>query len=246
MESLHIFTYKPWYPLKAFGLTGPKWVLHSETIIATWVTLILLLAIGVIIRWAVRSKNEKIRYCGMSYVGYFINACRQSLGMLNVAHSAFLASLFTFIVATTITPSFIPWLEEPTSDLNTTLGLGLTSFFYVQIAGIRAHGIRGYLKEYFTPVFLFPLHVTGKLVSIVSLSFRLFGNIFGGSIITKIYTNMKLNSFIGEMIGMALGLNLVVTVFFGLFEGLIQAFVFFTLTLTYLALGLQDEHEQGA
>jgi F-type H+-transporting ATPase subunit a len=87
---------------------------------------------------------------------------------------------------------------------------------------------------------MLPLNVIGKLSSIISISFRLFGNIFGGAIITKLYFGAIGGSIILELLGLLSGLNFLIVAFFTLFEGLLQAFVFAMLTLTYLALSTQE------
>lgn len=102
------------------------------------------------------------------------------------------------------------------------------------------------MKEFFHPFFvMFPLNLISHFSKIISISFRLFGNIFGGSIITQIYTSAISVSFFAELFGLFSGINFLVLSFFILFEGLIQAFVFTMLTLTYLAIAVQSE-EEGA
>lgn len=133
-----------------------------------------------------------------------------------------------------------PLIEEPTRDLNTTLALGCISFFYKEYQTIAVHGIMHYFKEFLHPfVIMFPINVIGHFSKIISISFRLFGNIFGGSIIIQLYTKSIGSSVILELIGLASGMNLLMIAFFVLFEGIIQAFVFTMLTLTYLAIALQ-------
>jgi F-type H+-transporting ATPase subunit a len=88
---------------------------------------------------------------------------------------------------------------------------------------------------------MFPLNVIGKLSSIISSSFRLFGNIFGGSIITKLYFTAIQTSLLTQLFGIFSGFNILIVLFFTLFEGLLQAFVFAMLTLTFLSLGASDE-----
>ena len=88
---------------------------------------------------------------------------------------------------------------------------------------------------------MLPLNIVGKIATVVSLSFRLFGNIFGGFIIATIYLKLIEGSILAETIGMFSGVALVITLFFGLFEGFLQAFVFSMLTLTYLSIALQGE-----
>jgi F-type H+-transporting ATPase subunit a len=138
--------------------------------------------------------------------------------------------------------SLIPWLEEPSSDLSTTLGLGITSFIYIQAWSIKANGFLGYLKGFLEPFFfLLPLNVIGLFASIISISFRLFGNIFGGFVITKLYLQFIGGKPLLEIIGIVSGLNILLVLFFVLFAGFIQAFVFSMLSLTYLSLAIQKE-----
>jgi F-type H+-transporting ATPase subunit a len=88
---------------------------------------------------------------------------------------------------------------------------------------------------------MMPLEVVGKISSVVSLSFRLFGNIFGGSIIIRLYQGLVHGYLLREIIGLITGINLLLVLFFVLFEGALQAFVFTVLTLTYLSIALQEE-----
>jgi len=180
------------------------------------------------------------RFLLIRLVSFFIDLTQQSLGTFIFSHCVFAASLFIFIALCNTAP-LIPWLEEPTKDINTTLALGIISFVYVQMASIRARGMSSYIKDFFKPFFvMFPLNVVGKLSSIISISFRLFGNIFGGAIITKIYFTLIAGSIILETVGLLSGLNFVIIGFFTIFEGLLQAFVFAMLTLTYISLGTQE------
>lgn len=242
--ELHILTYERWYLLQSLGLNTPFWSVHAQTVIATWVILAIL-AIGTYLaRKAIKNPENIGGFLAISIVRFLSNICQQSLGMFDPKHVAFLSSLLIFIVACNLITTFVPWLEEPTSDINTTLALGLWSFFYVQAATIKAHGWSGYLKELATPIFLLPLHITGKIATIISISFRLYGNIFGGAIIVQIVGLLK-QTIIGQAILLFSGVNLIVAFFFGLFEGFIQGFVFFMLSLTYLALGIAPQHDNA-
>ncbi len=244
MEGIKVFEKTLWHPLKIFGQTSPLWGVHKETVIATWATILVILTLVIIARILLKKGSGAAHFIITSFVRYFIDLVTETMGFFNFAHFSFVTGLFIFIFACNTINVFIPWLEEPTSDLNTTLALGLSSFVYIQIASVKALGIREYLKEYFSPVFMFPMHVTSKLASIASISFRLFGNIFGGAIITQLYNNMKIGSLLIESVLLLTGLNLVITLFFGIFEGLIQAFIFCMLTVTYLAIAVHKEEEE--
>ncbi|MFH0910605.1 MAG: F0F1 ATP synthase subunit A [Planctomycetota bacterium] len=135
-------------------------------------------------------------------------------------------------------PGFaLPAFHEPTSDYNVPLALAILFVFLIgHVAHIRKHGLLGYIKSYFDPggvigVIMFPLNVVGKLTEVVSISFRLFGNIFGGMVILVIVSGLIRSLLLP--IGMLS--------FFGVFVGTVQAFVFTILALTYISLGVQDE-----
>jgi F-type H+-transporting ATPase subunit a len=124
----------------------------------------------------------------------------------------------------------IPHLEEPTKDLNTPLALGLMGFCIAHYAGIKSKGFKEYSKEYFQPMFfMMPLNVIGELAKIVSISFRLFGNIMGGSIIILVVSYLTYSLLLPPFLN----------AFFGLFVGTIQAFVFTMLTVVYISVQLK-------
>jgi len=217
----------------------PLFTINSETVVHTWIIMFFLVLMIACVNVLLR--HTKLgRFLLLKFVSFFIDLTNQSLGFFSFAHCVFAASLFIFI-ALCNTASIIPWLEEPTRDLNTTLALGIISFIYVQAVSIKARGIRAYIKDFFKPFFIMlPLNIVGKLSSIISISFRLFGNIFGGAIITKLYFHSIRGSIILESLGILSGANFLIIAFFTLFEGLLQAFVFAMLTLTYLSLGTQE------
>jgi len=245
MSGSDLFHHEYWAPFKFFGFSNDLLLINKNVVIATWVVLAIIVTCIFLVRIAFRDKSNVVSYLIISVVEAFKELVEQNIGFFNFNHFCFIASIFCFIVLCNVI-SLIPFLEEPTSDLNTTLALGLCSFVYVQASGICAHGIGGYLKEFIEPVFLmFPLHVVGLLANIVSISFRLFGNILGGFIISNLYVGSLLGGrWFTEVFGMMSGLNIIVTLFFTIFEGFIQAFVFSMLSLTYISIAVAPkEHE---
>jgi len=130
---------------------------------------------------------------------------------------------------------------EPTADLNTPLACGLIVIFVVHSWAIRYKGLKGYLKSYAEPIWLFaPLNIVGEMAKGVSLSFRLFGNILGGGIVILVLTELLYKFpwfFFPVWIVLPIGLQL----FLGLFVGAIQAFVFSMLALTYTAVAIGED-----
>lgn len=239
MSGFEIFSDHFWSPLSRYGLTNKFWFLNSETLINSWFTLAVLLVTLIFARLSLTKKNSIAAFITTSAVRSLKDLVEQSLRKFNFTHFCFISTLFIYIWFNNII-SIIPWFEEPTTDVNTTLAFGLISFGYVQAAHIKSNGLNGYIKEFFQPFFLlFPLNVVGEIAKIISISFRLFGNIFGGSVISKLFASAIYGNIITETI--AIPINFIVVGFFIIFEGTIQAFVFAMLSLTYLALATQEE-----
>ena len=136
----------------------------------------------------------------------------------------------------------VPIMRPPTADLNMTLALSTITFMSVQIFGVRAHGVRGRLKHMANPAFIFPIEVISELSRIISLSARLFGNVFAGEVL------LGVAYAIANSIKIAVIPLLFPVMFLGLetLFGTIQALVFALLTLIYifLAAGHGDHDEE--
>lgn len=242
MEAIGNLEQALWNPLYIFGNENPLLMINKETILQTWVVLFVLLVLLLIARYYLSRPDSILYYLIVSTTKSVKDAVTESMGSFVYQHFLLVTSIFVFILLCNWI-AFIPWVEEPTKDLNTALALGFISFFYKEWQVIRTHGLMVYLDEFIQPIFVMaPLNVVGHFSKIISISFRLFGNIFGGSIITSLFHHAIAGSVIFQIIG--IGFNLVILSYFTFFEGLIQAFVFTMLTLTYLSLALQ--HDQGA
>lgn len=132
----------------------------------------------------------------------------------------------------------VPFFRAPTADLNMTLALALLTFTMVQIYGIKAHGFIGRFKHMADPPFIFPIEVISEFSRILSLSARLFGNVFAGEVL------------LGVMYAMAAAIKIavlpflfpVIFLFLEVLFGSIQALVFALLTVIYITLAAADAH----
>ncbi len=129
----------------------------------------------------------------------------------------------------------IPLVRSATSDLNTTLGLALVSAVATHILSIRTVGIKDYMSRYFSfnPVNLFigVLEIISEITKIISLSFRLFGNIFAGEVV--LITISSIFAFLFPLPFMALEILV----------GLVQALIFSMLTMAFMAILTTPHHE---
>jgi F-type H+-transporting ATPase subunit a len=132
----------------------------------------------------------------------------------------------------------VPFLRPPTADINMTLALALVSFTAIQYYGIKSHGVWGRIKHMANPPFLFPIEVIGEFSRIISLSARLFGNVFAGEALLGVM--YAITAKIGFLLIPVL--VPVIFLFLELLFGTIQALVFAMLTLVYIAIAAAHEH----
>jgi F-type H+-transporting ATPase subunit a len=132
----------------------------------------------------------------------------------------------------------VPFFRAPTADLNMTFALSVLAFTAIQIAGVKANGVVGRIKHMSDPPFLFPIEVIGELSRILSLSARLFGNVFAGEILLGVMYA------IGAALKIAILPWLFPIILLGLevLFGTIQALVFALLTLIYIMLAAAHGH----
>jgi F-type H+-transporting ATPase subunit a len=120
--------------------------------------------------------------------------------------------------------------KAPTSTLSVPAGLAIIAFISTQYAGFRQHGI-GYLKKFLQPfVFMLPLNIIEELVRPLSLSLRLYGNIFGEEMVALVLFSL-VPYFVPSLMQML-----------GLLFGFIQAVVFTTLTAIYISSATAEAH----
>ena len=130
----------------------------------------------------------------------------------------------------------IPGFESPTNNVNQTLVLALIVFLYYHFEGIRKNGVVHYFAHFAGPVkilapLMFPIEIISHISRIISLSFRLFGNIKGDDLFLAVL--LMLAPYIVPLPAFAL-----LT-----FSALLQAFIFMILTYVYLAGAVTLEEE---
>jgi F-type H+-transporting ATPase subunit a len=128
------------------------------------------------------------------------------------------------------------WVPAPTGDVNLPLAMALTVILWVHVESIRARGLRGYLHHYATPYkALVPINIIEEITKPITLTFRLFGNIFSGGLMVVVMATLLpwYASLVGQLVWKP----------FDLAIGLIQAFIFALLTILYFGMAMStDEH----
>ena len=206
---------------------GHNMVFNIEPIIMSWIVILFLLIFGF---FAVRKKNilpGPLQVMGELFVEQLYTLTEDALDRESAQkYGPLVCALFMFLLLSNWL-GIVPHLDEPTKDLNTPLSLGIMGFCIAHYAGIKTKGIKKYISGYFEPFFfMLPLNVIGELAKIVSISFRLFGNVMGGSIIILVISYLTYSLILPPFLN----------AFFGLFVGTIHAFVFTILTVVYISV----------
>ncbi len=206
---------------------GHDITINLEVVLMTWITFAILVVVGIL---STRKRGifpRSMQMFGELFVNQFYELTEDALDReMAKKYGPLICALFMFLVLANWL-GIIPHLEEPTKDLNTPLSLGLMGFVIAHYAGIKSKGFKAYAREYMEPMFfMMPLNVIGELAKIVSISFRLFGNIMGGSIIILVVSHLTYSIVLPPLLN----------AFFGLFVGTIQAFVFTMLTVVYISV----------
>lgn len=160
--------------------------------------------------------------------------------------AAFFVLILVFNWSGLVPPiGYLDGLRAPTSDLNVTVGLAMVAFFTFHIEGVRRLGARGYLSKFF-PFGEFRSGIGAGLIALfvglvefmlefikpVTLSMRLFGNIFGGEVALAVVVGLSA----GLLAPIALyGLEIILT--------FVQALIFSTLTLMFILVAIESHHD---
>jgi F-type H+-transporting ATPase subunit a len=207
----------------------------SNTVFSAWIVM----AVLILLAWFV-TRDLKMIPSGMQNVVELIieawmGIIQQVAGDRGRKFLPLILTAFLFILASNwlgTLPFFgnVNWFRSPNSDLNLTGAMAIIVFLTVQVWGIKSMGIGGYLKEFVVPN---PLHILTELSRPVSLSLRLFGNIFAGEVLLT------------TMLGIA---PFVLFIFLALevFVGMIQALIFAMLTLAFLSIATAHGHDASS
>ena len=185
---------------------------------------------------------------------YFVDSIsglvKSTLGTRPIRLIPIAITLFAFIFISNLI-GLVPGFKSPTNDVNTATALALFSVSILHFQSIRFRGLKGYISHYFsvvTPSWKNPfgavarigfgvLEILQELVKPVTLSFRLYFNIFVGELMLAIILTL-----LGPVSPLINGL---LWIPFSTFIGLIQAFIFVMLTISYVTQGTETHHDDA-
>jgi F-type H+-transporting ATPase subunit a len=207
---------------------------HYPHVVYTWVVMAMLVIFGILAAKGVQMIPNK----GQNVFEILISALEDFMVDITGEEGRWLfpllATVFIFIFLSNLV-GLVPGFFPPTGSLNTTAACALTVVIFTHVIGFMYHGAK-YIKHFMGPVWwmvpiILPVEIIGHLARILSLSFRLFGNIMGKELVLTILFGLA-GAFFAPFPIMVLGI----------FVSLVQAFVFFLLSIMYFTGAMEHAH----
>ncbi len=251
-------------PLQGQGLFGTEWL--TQTVLSTWAYMaVLALGLAALRVALARKKPNLLKSAGLAAAKAMDSFLTESLGEKEFARRAawLLGGCFAYVITSnlfglgvdwfgTFLPAAHSWLRPANSDLNTTLGMAAVVLASSHVVMLRTRGFFGWVGHYLfnfhgsgivekcIGVMVGWLHLVGEAVRLTSLSMRLFGNIFAGTmlLVIMVFLSAKIEAWhlnVGEMLTLPFWL-------LELFVAYVQALVFTTLACVYLREAREAHH----
>ncbi len=200
-----------------------------QSVVATWGIMIFLVLSSILLVRNLKVIPGKRQLALEIVVGGFLNMFRGILGESGKQYAPYLTTVLLYLGIANLTG--VIRVAPPTKDLNITAALALISIVLVEYAGIRARGMKGWLKSFAEPMpIIAPIKVMEVFMRPISLCMRMFGNIFGGFVV------MELITIVAPVL-----VPIPFSFYFDFFDGLVQAYVFVFLTSLFIREAIELE-----
>jgi F-type H+-transporting ATPase subunit a len=224
---------------------GPFVVSINETVIVTWVVMVILIAASLLLTRNLREIPRGAQTLLEGAVEFLNNFSKEHFGHRAKTYGPYIGMIFLLLLLANIIPVLSPLgvsflgrtyrapfeIKPPARDINFSAALACISILMVLIGGLRARGLKGWARKLLSPVpMMLPFNLMEYLIRPTSLCLRLFGNILGGFIIMRLIETV-----------VPLLLPPVLSLYFDFLDGLIQALVFAFLTVLFVAEAVEAE-----
>lgn len=231
-----------WFHWLYYYRVLPGWL--PEVVPETLFVVALLSAVVILAKPRLKTRNPRklqafLEFCVTSLDSFV----RGIVGDEARSLTPIIGTFFIFILCLNLL-GLVPGLTSPTSNINTPASLAIVAFCIVQYYGIRKQGFVNYLKHFAgEPLILaplmFPIHVIGELARPLSLTIRLFGNIFGEDMVIAILI-LIVTSVLGKLL-IPLQFPMLI---FAIFTSFVQSLVFSMLVTIYVTVAISEHEEQ--
>ena len=219
--------------------------LITQTTITLFAVTIILIILAYALTRNITKRPGRIQVLIEKGVSMIYGMVEETMGKHNVRFAPYIGTLFlSSIVGSVIGMTQI--FRSSTADLSVTMAWALVTTGMVWYNNIRNFGLKAWLKGFTEPIFVMtPMNIVSEIASPLSLAFRHFGNVAGGSVLTAlIYAALALLSnvvlgwipgIVGTIPFFQAGIPAILSIYFDLFSGFVQALVFSLLTMVYVA-----------
>lgn len=215
MEELNS---KVLYNFHLFGLTIPL----KESAVMTWVVMAIIMVLTLVFVRNLTLVPGKSQVVVETIYNFINNFLGDILGEHGKRYIPYLGTVLIYLVISNTIGLF--GVTPPTKDLDVTAGLAIMSIILIEYSGLHKNGFKGYLKSYTHPMpVMTPFNILEIFIRPLSLSMRLFGNIFGGFVI------MEMLKLIAPAI-----IPIPFSLYFDIFDGVLQAYIFVFLTSLFM------------
>ena len=204
-----------------------------ETLVMTWISMAIVLLIAILATRNLKMVPTGTQNIVEALIVWLREQVATNLGPKGEFLCPLIVTLFLFLIVANWL-GLVPTMASPTNDLNTTFGLALLIVLIVHVLGLYMKGMH-YVKHFFQPFPIFVvINVIEEVAKPITLAFRLFGNILAGEILIIILL---------KLVPIWMPIPSVIWLAFSIFIGGVQAFIFTSLSMAYLANAVKDSEE---
>jgi len=205
----------------------------GEHVMYTWFVMLLLIGVALLVKSSIQTVPGGLQNFFEPIIAGIEGMIEETMGHHGKAYFPLIATIAFFILTSNLI-ALIPGFYPPTANLNTNAAMALTVFAMTHIIGVKEHGL-AYFKHFCGPVIwlaplMVPIELIGHLARPLSLTLRLFGNMYGHEIVLMIFFTL-----VPVLVPLPMMLM-------GVMVAFIQTFVFMLLAMIYIAGALEEAH----
>ena len=229
----------------------------TQTTVSSFVVMVLLCVAAIVLGRDLQKRPSRRQVLVEKGVTMLYDMVESTMGKHNSYWTPYIGALFCSSLLGTLI-SMLGFFRSATADISTTITWALVTSVLVWFYNIKNNGFFGWLKGFTEPIVVMtPMNIVSEIAQPVSMAFRHFGNVAGGSVLTMLIYNALAaasalilgwipNAFISSLPILQVGIPAVLSLYFDLFSGFIQALVFSMLTMVYVGAACPPPAEKNA
>lgn len=217
----------------------------TESIVNMWIIMAVLVIVSIWLTHGLTVRNpSKKQLAAEKLITMLNDMVKDVMGEKYLPFAPYIGTLFLMSIVGSL--SSLTTMRPYTGDLSVILSWTVVTFLMIQANNIKNHGVLGWLKSFTQPVaFITPLNIISEIANPISMTFRHFGNIAAGIVITSlVYGGLASlssavlswipNSFLASIPIFQIGLPALLSIYFDLFTSFLQAYILCMLTMVFI------------